>query len=318
MTQKVMASPVKKNGMRGFFREMRVNKALYIMLTPAVAFIVIFNYVPLYGLQVAFRNFNFIDGISGSPFVGLKNFNFYFKSMFFKQTTFNTLYLNTLFIAANVFMQVTTAVLLNEVTRRQQKAFQTAMFFPYFISWVVISQFVTALLSEKFGMVNNIIRSFGGEGVSWFTEPKYWPAFLTISSVWKNLGYGSVIYLAKIVGIDAELYEAARIDGASRFQEVTRVTLPLLVPTIVLLLLIAIGGVFRGDFQMIYSLITDQKKMLIGVTEVIDTYVYRAMRVNSQYGMAAAIGLYQSVMGFILVMFSNFLVTRYDPDIALF
>jgi len=213
---------------------------------------------------------------------------------------------------------VLTAVLLNEVSRRRQKVYQTAMFFPYFISWVVISQFVTALLSERFGLVNRVLAVFDMEAVPWFNEAWRWPGLLTLTYIWKNLGYGSVIYLAKIVGIDSEIYEASTIDGANKFQEIMFITLPMLMPTVVLMLLIAIGGIFRGDFQMIYSIVSDQKKLLIPVTEVIDTYVYRAMRVNSQYGMAAAVGLYQSVMGFALVMLSNFLVKRYDPDIALF
>ena len=306
-----------KNGVSGFFRELIRNRTLYLMILPAFAFVIIFNYAPIYGLQLAFKKFNFQLGIMGSPWVGLDNFMSYFRSIFFAQTTLNTLYLNFLFITFGMVSQVLVAILLNEVTRRQQKVFQTAMFFPYFISWIVISFFVTALLSERYGMINNIIIAFGGKRISWFTMPRYWRVILSIAHIWKGLGYGSVIYLAKIIGIDQEIYESAKIDGANKFQEICYITLPMLRPTMILLLLIAIGGVFRGDFGMIWAL-TGENKTLLSVTEVIDTYVYRMMRLTGNHGVAAAVGLYQSIMGFGLVMLSNYLVRRYDSDLALF
>lgn len=306
---------MKRNGV---LRELFTNRALYLMTLPAFAFLIIFNYVPLYGIQIAFRNFNVVDGITRSPFVGLRNFEFFFKSNFFFSTTFNTLYLNFLFIFFGMIMQVSTAILISEViSARLRKSFQTAMFFPYFISWVIITALVSALLSEKFGVLNRILASLDLQTVVWYNEPRIWPAILTIASVWKGLGYGVVIYLAKIVGIDTQIYESARIDGANKFQEIMRITLPMLTPTIVLLLLMAIGGIFRGDFGMIYSLVGDNG-MLLSTTEIIDTYVYRAMRINAQYGMAAAVGLYQSVMGLILVLLSNYLIKRYDNDLAIF
>ena len=307
----------KKRGFAAFFHELFMNKTLYLMILPAFIFVIVFNYAPIYGLQLAFKKFNFQLGIAGSPWVGLDNFMSYFRSIFFAQTTFNTLYLNFLFIAFGTTFQVLVAVLLNEVTRRQQKVFQTAMFFPYFISWIVISFFVTALLSERFGMVNNIMAMFGGKRISWFTMPKYWRIILTIASVWKGLGYGSVIYLAKIIGIDAEIYESATIDGANKFREIWHITLPMLKPTVILMLLIAIGGVFRSDFGMIWAL-SGENKSLLSVTEVIDTYVFRMMKLTANHGVAAAVGLYQSVMGFGLVMLSNYLVRRYDSELALF
>ena len=307
----------KKRGLAAVLHELFINRTLYIMILPAFAFIIIFNYAPLYGLQLAFKKFNFQLGITGSPWVGLDNIISYFRSMFFVQTTVNTLVLNFLFIAFGVTSQMLVAVLLNEVTRRKQKVFQTALFFPYFISWIVISVFVTALLSERYGMVNNLLVALGGDRIPFFTIPRHWRVILTVSHVWKNLGYGSVIYLAKIMGIDSEIYEAATIDGANKFQEIRDITVPMLIPTAVLLLLIAIGGIFRGDFGMIYAL-TGENKMLLSVTEVIDTYVFRMMKLTGNHGVAAAVGLYQSIMGFGLVMLANFLVRRYDPDLALF
>jgi putative aldouronate transport system permease protein len=303
---------------KGVLHELFSNRALYLMTIPALLFLIVFNYVPMYGIQIAFRNFNVVDGISRSPFVGLKNFAFFFKSDFFYTITFNTLYLNFLFISTGVLTQVSTAILINEVLQlRLKKLFQTAMFFPYFISWVIVTALVTSLLSERFGLVNRVLTQLGLETVVWYFEPKIWPAILTVASIWKGLGYGVVIYLAKIAGIDAEIYEAARIDGAGKFHEIRHITLPMLIPTVVLLLLIAIGGIFRGDFGMIYSLIGDNG-LLLTTTEIIDTYVYRAMRINAQYGMAAAIGLYQSVMGFGLVLLSNYLVKRYDRSMGIF
>lgn len=302
----------------GFLKELYKNKVLYLMALPAIVFLIIFAYVPMYGIQIAFREFNFVDGISRSPWIGLKNFEFFFKSDFFMVTTLNTLKLNLMFIFGGLIIQVFTAILLNEVINvPTKKLFQTAMFFPFFISWIVVDSFVRGLLNDRFGVINNIIRSLGGEGVAWYNIAAYWPYILLLLSIWKGLGYGTVIYLAKITSIDNEYYEAAKIDGANKFQEITWITLPMLKPTIILLLLIAFGGLFGGDFTMIYGLIGDNG-MLLPTTEIISTYTYRAMRVNAQFGNAAAVGLYQSVMGFLLVLFSNQLVKRYEKDSAIF
>lgn len=308
----------KRSAISGFFNELSNNRSLYLMILPALAVLIVFAYLPMYGIQVAFRNYNAADGMTGSPWVGMKNFLFFFKSIYLERLTFNTLFLNLLFLVAGLFMQVSTAVLINEVlSRRYQKVLQTAMFFPYFLSWIVVSTLVNALLNESYGILNGFLRALGGEGVVWYKEAKYWPAILTISNVWKGMGYGVVIYLAKIAGIDQEMYEAARIDGANKAQEIFRITLPNLVPTIVLLLLLSVGNMFRGDFGMIFQLTSDSGS-LQSTTDVIDTFVYRAMRVNGQYGLSAAIGLTQSLMGLLLVMLSNWLVKRYDKDMAIF
>jgi ABC-type polysaccharide transport system, permease component len=302
----------------GFLKEFIKNKVLYLMALPAITFLIIFAYIPIYGIQIAFRDFNFADGVSHSPWMGFKNFEFFFKSNFFITTTFNTLRLNLMFIFGGIITQVFTAILLNEVIGKNiKKLYQTAMFFPYFISWIMVDAFIRGLLNDRFGVVNNIIRSLGSEGIAWYNEASYWPYILLFIYVWKSLGYGTIIYLAKITSINNELYEAANIDGANKLQEITCITLPMLRPTAILLLLIAIGGIFGGDFTMIYGLIGDNG-MLLPTTEIISTYTYRAMRVNAQYGTAAAVGLFQSVMGFILVLFSNYLIKRYDRDLAIF
>ncbi len=299
-------------------RELNINRSLYLMILPALAVLVVFAYIPMYGIQVAFRNFNAFDGITGSPWVGMKNFMFFFKSIYFERLTFNTLYLNILFLTAGLFMQVSTALLINEIlSKRYQKLLQTAIFFPYFLSWVVVSTLVNALLNDSYGIVNKFLEIFGSEGIVWYKQAQYWPAILTIANIWKGMGYGVIIYLAKIAGVDQEMYEAARIDGANRMQMIFRITLPMVVPTIILLFLLGIGNMFRGDFGMIYQL-TGDNGTLQSTTDVIDTFVYRAMRVNGQYGLSAAIGLYQSLMGFGLVLLSNWLVRRYDSDMAIF
>lgn len=297
---------------------MYIHRSLYLMIIPSLAVLAVFAYGPMYGIQVAFRNFNSVGGISGSPWVGLKNFLFFFKSIYFVRLTFNTLYLNLLFLFFGLTMQISTALLINEVlSKRYQKILQTSMFFPFFLSWIVVSTLVTALLNNDFGLINRMLAMFGSEGVVWYKEAKYWPAILTIATVWKGMGYGVVIYLAKITSIDQEMYEAARIDGANKAQEIFSITLPMIIPTIVLLLLLGIGGMFRGDFGMIYQLTADSGT-LQPTTDVIDTFVFRAMRVSGAYGQAAAIGLYQSIMGLALVLLSNWLVRRYDSDMAIF
>lgn len=307
-----------RSAMSSLFREFYINRSLYLMIIPALTVLVIFAYIPMYGVQVAFRNFNAADGITGSPWVGLKNFLFFFKSIYFKRLTFNTLFLNTLFLVSGLIMQISTAILINEVlSKRFQKVLQTSMFFPYFLSWIVVSTLVNALLSESMGILNKILEIFGSEGVVWYKEAKYWPVILTIASVWKGMGYGIVIYLAKITSIDQEMYEASRIDGANKAQEIFYITLPMLIPTVVLLVLLGIGNMFRGDFRMIYQLTMDSGS-LQSTTDVIDTFVYRAMRVNGQYGLSAAIGLYQSVLGLGLVLLTNGIIRRYDSDMAIF
>ena len=303
---------------RGFIREVRKNHALFVMVLPAFVFLIVFNYIPMYGIQVAFRKFNFMDGITKSPWVGLDNFKFYFNSKFFWQTTFNTLFINVLTIVFWTFMAVSTAILISEIPgRRSKKIFQTSMFFPYFISWVVVSAFIRALLNDRFGLVNNMITSMGGEGVPWLNIASIWPYMLAGIATWRGLGYSIVIYLAKIVGMDSEIIEAARVDGANKWQEITMIILPGLKTTIVLLSLISLGQIFVADFGMIYSIIGDNG-MLLPTTDVINTYIFRAMRLQGQFGIAAAVGLYQSVMGFALVLITNHIVRRHDKDMALF
>lgn len=303
---------------RSMYNELMKHKVLYMMTLPGIAFFLVFNYAPLYGLLIAFKSFNIQDGILGSPWNGFKNFEFYFKSIYAYQTTFNTLYLNGLFILTGLIVQVTIAILLNEIGRAGwKKWFQSALFFPYFLSWIVVSALAYNLLSDQFGMLNSLLRSIDSPTVAWYNEVGYWRIILVLAYLWKTTGFYVIIYLAAIVGIDSELYEAARIDGANRFQTVIHITLPGLIPTIVILLLLSIGRIFYGDFQMIYALVGDNG-ILLPTTDIIDTYVFRAMRVSGEFGMATAVGLYQAVLGLILITITNAVVKKYDKDIALY
>ena len=307
-----------RTGIAGVFHELMTNRVLYLMVIPALVWLLMFQYIPMYGIQLAFKKFNFGQGILGSKWNGLDNFKFFFKSIYFPQVTRNTLFINLVSMAFSVISQVGVALLLNEVlSKHLKKGFQTAMFFPYFISWVAVSIFVHAMLSERYGMLNSIIRALGGEGSTWYNMPQIWPWILIGLNVWKGLGYNVVIYLARITSIDQELYEAARIDGCNKFQEITKITLPMLIPTIIMLVILGLGGMFRGNLDMILSVVGDNG-VLLETTEVIDTYVYRAMRINNQYGMAAAVGLVQSVLGLILVSVTNWLVKKYDKEMGLF
>jgi putative aldouronate transport system permease protein len=210
------------------------------------------------------------------------------------------------------------AIALSElVNKKLAKIYQTGMFLPYFLSWVVVGYFAFSFLSRDRGLLNQIMGWFGADPVAWYSEPKYWPIILVLVSIWKGVGYNSVVYLAAIMGIDKSLYEAAMIDGASKFQQVRNITIPLLKPLITILTLLAIGKIFYADFGLFYQ-VPRNSGTLYGVTNVIDTYVYRGLKVTGEIGMSTAAGLYQSVVGFILVMTSNAIVRKYDRDNALF
>lgn len=316
MTRRLPRSPQD----RGFFTELRHNKWLYLMMVPGIAFIVIFNYAPLAGLYFAFVDYNAISGFFGfgSKFVGLQNFKFFFTSDSWLQITGNTLYLNALFITTGLFTQVLMAILLNELAIKPfQKAAQSLMFLPNFISWTVVSIFALAIFGTNDGLINQLITSLGGTKINFYQKASVWPTILVCLRLWKGVGYGTVVFLASITGIDTSLYEASRIDGASRFQNIRFITLPLLRPTLVMMLILSVGSIFNGDFGMIYALVGDNP-LLRSTTDVIDTYVYRALRTNNDIGMSAAVGLFQSVLGLVTVLATNGIAKRVDKETALF
>jgi putative aldouronate transport system permease protein len=266
---------------------------------------------------IAFQRFNFRTGIR-SPWVGLRNFEHFFRSTWAWTVTRNTLILNLLFIVIVYASAIALALLLNEVRHKKYlRVTQSVMLFPYFISWVVVSYMLQGMLNTETGLINRFIKGLGYEAVRFYSTPGYWYAILALLRVWKFIGWTSIIYLSVIAGIDDSLYEAARIDGANRWQCILRITIPLLLPTACILTLMEIGRIFYGDFGMFYAIIRDNGT-LMPVAEVIDTYVYRTFKMTGQPSLSMAVGMYQSVVGFILVFGFNTLVNKLYPEGALF
>lgn len=292
---------------------------LYLMMLPGIVYIIINNYIPMAGLRIAFVQYNYTKGLSGSRFVGLKNFEFLFKTKDAWTITRNTLCYNIVFIALGIVLAVFVAVLLNEIVgKRKKKLYQTVILVPYLISMVIVSYLVYAFLSSETGFINNsILTPLGLDGVSWYSTPKVWPVILTIVNSWKNFGYTSIIYYATLTGIDQNYYEAAALDGASRWQQVLHITLPALKPTIITLALMNIGRIFYSDFGLFYQ-VPMNSGLLLDTTNTIDTYVYRGLFTSNNISMAAAAGFYQSIVGFILVLVANFVVKKLSEDNALF
>jgi putative aldouronate transport system permease protein len=289
------------------------------MTLPGLAYLVINNYIPMAGLVIAFKDFNYANGIFGSRWAGLKNFEFLFRTHDAFVITRNTVLYNAAFIVINTIVAIVTAILLSEVTKRiLMRIYQTVILLPYLISIVIVSYLVYSFLSVNVGFVNKtILPLLGMEGVAWYTEAKYWPVILPVVSLWRGFGFYSVIYLSSIVGIDRTFYEAAELDGASRFQCIRHITLPLITPVITMMTLLAVGRIFYSDFGLFYQ-VPMNSGALYSTTNVIDTYVYRGLMQLGDIGMSAAAGLYQSLVGFLLVLGSNLLVRKVNPDNALF
>ena len=292
---------------------------LYLMMLPALLYLLINNYIPMAGMVIAFKKLNFAKGIWASPWAGLKNFKFLFASKDAWIITRNTLLYNVAFILVNMVVGIAIAILITEVRNTKlKKIYQSAILLPFLMSMVILSYIVYALLSAENGLVNNsILPLFHIDPIQWYQKPKYWPAILIIANCWTGVGYGCLIYIASLIGIDPSFYEAARLDGASKWQEITKITLPSLVPTIITLLLLSIGRIFYSDFGLFYQ-VPMNSGVLFPTTNVIDTYVYRALIEQGNISMSSAAGVYQSLVGFCVVMLSNWIVRRVDKDQALF
>ncbi len=287
-----------------------------LLLIPAIL-VFVFSYLPMGGIIIAFKDYKYNLGILGSEWVGFDNFKFFFVSDAFTRITWNTLYMNFLFILTSHAAAVFVAILLFEVrSRKQTKVYQTILITPYFISWVIVAYIVYALLNSN-GIVNTLIKSAGGDPVDWYTKPGYWPVILVICNLWKGIGMNSVMYYAGLMGMDTSLFEAAEIDGANKWQIVRSIILPLLVPMMTILIILAIGGIFRADFGLFYN-VPRNVGLLYKTTDVIDTFVFRALREQGDMGMSSAVGLLQSVVGFITVMLTNAISKKINPDNALF
>ena len=305
-------------GGKSFFKKVYLYRAFLVMLLPAVAYTLIFSYYPMTGIVLAFKKYNYAGGIWGSPWNGLENFRFFFTSGQAGLVTKNTVLYNVVFIVLNAVVQIAVAVLLTELTSKAyRKITQSRMFLPYFFSWVIVGIMAFNIFSSDYGFMNNIIQALGGEKILFYTTPQVWPFIIVFFNLWKNIGYGSVMYLAAIMGIDTSVYEAATIDGANVFQRIFRVTIPMIMPTTIILLLLSVGGIFKGNFDLFYNLV-GTNGLLYNYTDVIDTLTFRALISSNNFGMAAAIGLYQSVLCFVTVVVVNKLVSLYDKDYALF
>ncbi|WP_189019079.1 ABC transporter permease [Paenibacillus marchantiophytorum] len=294
-------------------------KALYFMLIPGVLYLLLNNYLPMFGILIAFKKINYTDGIFGSPWAGFENFKYLFATADAWTITRNTLLYNAVFIVLNLVFGVAIAILLNEVKQKLlSKFYQSVVFLPYFLSMVVVGYVVLGFLSMETGFINkSILEPLGFEGIDWYSEASYWTLILPIVNTWKYVGYSSVIYLAAIVGFDQELYEAATLDGASKMQQFRYITIPLLYPLIIITTLLAIGRIFYSDFGLFYQ-VPLNSGTLFPTTNVIDTYVYRTFLINGDIGMSSAAGLYQAIVGFILILASNMLVRRVSKENALF
>ncbi|WP_376745597.1 ABC transporter permease [Paenibacillus sedimenti] len=303
---------------RGFIGEIRKNKVKLLMLLPAVLFFFVMAYLPMAGIVIAFKQYNYTDGIFGSPWVGLDNFKYFFESGQLYKVTMNTILYNTAFIIINNGLEIVFAIILAEIAGKHMRKFlQSALFLPYFISWVVVGAFVYNLFNFELGSVNTFLKSIGMEAVDVYSNPTAWVFILIFFSAWKSVGYGTVFYLAAIMNIDHETYEAAEIDGANIFQRIRLITLPALVPTIIILLLLSVGNIVRGDFQLFYQVV-GENGLVFDATDVIDTFVVRSLLNIQEFGMSSAAGVYQSVLSFIIIISVNAIVRKVDKDNALF
>lgn len=299
-------------------KTLKSNYQLLLMAMPVILFLFIFRYLPLGGLVLAFKDFRYDLGIFGSPWNGLKNIEFFFKSDAALQVTFNTIAYNLAFIIFGTIINGLVALLMNEIRNRTAiKIYQTSMVFPYFMSWVIVAFIVYALLSPGYGILNRIIITLEGTPGDWFTDTKIWPAVLIISGLWKYMGYSVLLYYAVLIGIDSSYYEAAKVDGASKLKMVWHISIPFLVPITLIQFILAVGRIFYSDFGLFYQ-VPQNVSILYKATDVIDTYVFRALMFLNDIGMSTAIGLFQSIVGLILVFAANKAVKSIDDESALF
>jgi len=292
---------------------------LYLMSLPALIYLLINNLFPLYGLQIAFRKLDYTKGVFNGDFVGFDNFKFLFSTSDAWVMTRNTVLYNLLFMVVGTVLSIAVAILFNEVRNKiASRIYQTAILIPYIISMVVVSYLAYAFLSSESGFINNgILKVFGKEPISWYSEAKYWPFILLIINQWKSLGYSILMYLTNIMSISPDYYEAAAIDGASRWKQIKTITIPLLKPTFMMLTILSIGRMFYSDFGLFYQ-IPMNSGPLYSATTTIDTYVFRALMKQGNVSMSSAAGFYQSLVGFILILGSNFIIRKVSKENAVF
>lgn len=312
-----------KSKVSKFFSNLWRYKALVIMAIPGMIWMIFFFYIPVFANVVAFKDFHispdgFLTSLRESAWVGFDNFKFLFSSNEAYLITKNTVLYNLAFISLNLIISVFFAIVMSELrNKRLVKVYQTMSLLPYFLSWVIIGYFVYAFLSPDKGIFNQLIQSNGGTPINWYSEPKFWPFILIFIGTWKGIGYNSIIYFASVMGIDPTYYEAAMVDGASKWQQIKNVTIPQLMPLMTILTILGVGNIFRADFGLFYN-VPRNSGALHDVTAVLDTYIYNGLTSTGDIGMTAAAGLYQSTVGFVLLMITNGIARRFDNDSALF
>lgn len=304
--------------MKDFLHNTWKHRAHFIMCLPVILTLFFFSYVPIAGLSIAFKTLDYSTNIWNSPWVGLDNFEFLLTSgKTFTRMTMNTLKYYAIFTSLGTVLNIAVAIGIDQlVFKRLGKTFQSIMIIPVFISYAAVQFIVYGFLSGN-GMVNNVLQFFGSNSVRWYTDAKLWPFILTVVKMWNSVGYGSVLYMSVLAGIDQEMYEAAKIDGANKRQQIFKITLPSLVPMITIMLLLSVGGIMRSDTGLFFQ-VTRNSGILYSTTQVIDSYVLNAIRTTSSFGYTAAATLYQSVVGFVLILLANFVVRKIEPDNALF
>lgn len=313
-----VATRTRSRGKNRFLEELKRNRVLFLMISPVLAYFFLFSYIPMAGVYLAFTRFSYRTGLFRSPFVGLDNFRILFEQGTLGTITKNTILYNLAFILIGNILQVVVAILLSRMLCVWfKRTCQSVMFLPYFVSYVIIQAFSYALFNSGTGVVTNLVKAMGVADFAPYSTPGIWKYIIVLVFLWKNVGYGVVIYLAAITSIGEEYYEAAEIDGASIMQQIRHITVPLLVPTFIILLLLAIGGILRGQFELFYQLVGNQGQ-LFTETDILDTYVFRTLRVKFDVGIGTAVGLYQSLFGFILVVTVNWLVKRNHEEYSLF
>ncbi|OPH58916.1 sugar ABC transporter permease [Paenibacillus ferrarius] len=300
-------------------RRFWTHRTLLLMCVPAILFFLIMSYLPMPGLYLAFINYNYSAGIFGSQFVGFDNFKFLVTSGALWKLTFNTIAYNLAFIIIGNTLQISIAVLLNELRKKWfKKISQSLMFLPFFISFVLVGLIAYNILSYDYGLMNGILKSIGWEPVKTYSNPAIWPFIIVLTYLWQSTGYGSIVYFAAIMGLDSEIVEAAEIDGANALQRIRYIVLPWLKPTFIILLLFSLGGILRGNFGLFYNLVGANNTALFDATDIIETFVFRSLMNNFNFSLGSAVSLYQSVFGFFIVITANWLVKKVSPENTLF
>lgn len=315
---KTKKSTKASNNTKTMKRDIVTQMKLWSFCIIPILLIVVFCYIPMVGIIIAFKDYRYDKGIFGSPWVGFNNFKFFFESNEFFRITWNTLSMNLIFIVVGIACAVLVAVMLFEIrSRLKVKTFHTILITPHFVSWVIVAYVVYGFLNPEYGLVNQFLTSIGMEKIQFYSIPGVWPVILLISFIWKHVGMDSVLYYATLMGIDESLFEAAALDGATEIQKARYITIPSLIPIITLLAIMKIGGIFRADFGLFYQ-VPRNVGALYETTDVIDTYIFRNLRTLGNIGMSSAVGLLQSVVGFVLVLLTNYLSKKVDPDGGLF